>query len=155
MINKEAVKQTVEEWMKANGFFLVDLKIGNDNLISIEMESEKTSVDIDDCAALSQFFESRFDREVEDYSLEVSSAGIGYPFKVTKQYLKHIGKDVEVSLRNGKRFTGVLESADENGFTVNVVRKVKEEGAKRPIEKAFSEHYLYEESNSVRYHLVF
>ena len=155
MISKETVRQIVEEWTQANGFFPVDVKVGADNLISVEIESERGSVNIDDCAALNGFIEARLDREAEDYSLEISSAGIGQPFKVHRQYVKFIGKDVEVSLRDGRRFVGVLLSVDDASFTVNVMRKVKPEGAKRPLMQPFDETYRFDEVNSVCYHLEF
>lgn len=155
MINKDNIKSIAETWMLENGFFLVDLIVSPDNVVSIEMESEKTSVNIDDCVALSRHIEESVDREVEDYSLEVSSAGIGQPFKVLKQYFKHIGKDVEVSLKNGKRFVGVLEEVQEDSFRVSVMRKVKPEGAKRPQMVPVDETYPYSETVSVKYKLEF
>lgn len=156
MISKETVRQIVEAWIEEAGdFFPVDLKVAAGNLISIEIESERGSVNIDDCAALNNYIEARLNREEEDYSLEISSAGIGQPFKVYRQFVKHIGKDVEVSLRNGQRFVGVLQSADEASFCVNVMRKVKPEGAKRPVMQPFDEVYRIDEVNSICYHLDF
>ena len=135
--------------------YLVDLKVTPSNLISVELETDRGSVDIDDCVALNNYLEAHLDREAEDYSLEVSSAGLGQPFKVLRQYRKHIGMDVEVSLRNGQRFDGVLKDATEEAFTVSVSRKVKPEGAKRPTTVTVDEMYRYEEANSVCYKLVF
>lgn len=155
MINKEAINQTIEEWMSGSDFFLVDLTITPDNQISVEIETEKGSVNIDDCVALSQYIESKFDREAEDYSLEVASAGIGQAFKILKQYVKHIGNDVEVKLKNGQKFTGVLMDAQADQFTVSVPRKWKPEGAKRPVIKDMEETYAYQETLSVKYKLNF
>lgn len=155
MISKITVSQVIEEWMQRGGFFLVDLKVSNDNTISIEIEKEKGSVDIDDCVDLSKFIESKLDREVEDYSLEVASAGIGQAFKVRQQYDKYIGQEVEVSLKNGKRFVGVLKEVNEDGFCVNVLRKIKPEGSKRSVMTPMDETYSYAEANSVKYKLNF
>ena len=152
---KDSVIQVVEPWLEERGFFLVDCKISTDNVISIEFESYKASVNIDDCSALSAFVESQFDREEEDFSLEVSSAGIGYPFKVKAQWLKLIGKDVEVRLKDGRKFVGVLQSVGDNDFCVNVLRKVKPEGAKRPVQMEVDETYTYEEVKSVAQHIDF
>ena len=71
-------------------------------------------------------------REDEDYELEVGSAGIGQPFKVLQQYINHIGKEVEVLAKDGRKLSGVLKEADEQHFVVTIQKKVKEEGAKRP-----------------------
>jgi ribosome maturation factor RimP len=65
--------------------------------------------------------------------LEVGSAGIGQPFKVLQQYINHIDKDVEVLALDGKKYRGVLTSANEEGIVVTVPVKEKPEGAKRPV----------------------
>jgi ribosome maturation factor RimP len=72
------------------------------------------------------------DREVEDFELEVGSAGIGQPFKVLQQYINSIGYDVELLTADGKKMEGNLISADEKGFVVVVPQKQKVEGKKRP-----------------------
>lgn len=154
-MNKDAVNQVVGPWLEERGFFLVDCTVSSDNVVAIEFESYKGSVNIDDCSDLSNFFETQFDREQEDYSLEVSSAGIGQPFKVKAQWLKHIGNDVEVRLKNGQKFIGVLQSAGDESFCVNVLRKVKEEGSKRPVQKVVEETYPYSEAKSVAQYIEF
>ncbi|MDA6864900.1 hypothetical protein OSL55_28255, partial [Escherichia coli] len=83
----------------------------------------------DDCVELSRYIESKLDREEEDYELEVGSAGIGQPFKVLQQYLIHIGKEVEILTKEGKKLEGVLKDANEENFTVTIEKKVKPEGA--------------------------
>ena len=66
----------------ARNCFLVDLSVSKDNDIVLTIESENGKIELEDCVSLSRFFESKFDREVEDYSLTVSSAGLDQPFKV-------------------------------------------------------------------------
>lgn len=115
MIDKQAVTRIVEEWLDGKDYFLVDVSVSPDDKIVVEIDHAE-GVWIDDCVELSRFIESRLNREEEDYELEVGSAGIGQPFKVLKQYLMHIGKEVEVmdaAARNGTRYP---ESADEAGL---------------------------------------
>ena len=73
--------------------------------------------------------------EVEDYELEVGSAGLTAPFKVLQQYLKNVGNEVEVLTADGRKFTGILQQVDSTtgAFTVAVPTKVKHEGQKRPV----------------------
>lgn len=132
-MHKEALIKAVEEWMEGTAFFLVDVHISTDNDVSIAFESSTDDVDIDDCVSLTRHIEARFDRSVEDYALEVGSAGLGRPFKVLKQFEKHLGQEVEVLPKSGKRITGILLAADAQGFTVEVARKIKTEGSKRPV----------------------
>ena len=86
--------------------------------------------------------ESLPDRNVEDYELEVGSAGIGQPFKVLQQYINHIGHEVEVLPKTGTKLKGILVSADEKGFVLRTGRKQLVEGSKRPktveVEMRFS-----------------
>ena len=85
MIEKQKVKNLVEEWLKGKDYFLTDVIISEDDRIVVEID-HKEGVWIDDCVDLSKFIEANLDREVEDYELEVGSAGIGQPFKVFQQY---------------------------------------------------------------------
>ena len=82
----------------ARGCFIVDISVSKDNDIVLTIESEKGKIELDDCVSLSRYFETKFDREVQDYSLTVSSAGLDQPFKVFKQYVKALGSKVEVAL---------------------------------------------------------
>ena len=97
----------------------------------------------------------KLDREEEDYELEVGSAGIGQPFKVLKQYLIHIGKEVEVLTRDGKKLEGVLKDANEENITLTVLKKVKPEGAKRPklVEEDIT--YTYNDIKYTKYLISF
>ncbi len=126
MIDKNVVKTIVEEWLQEGEYFLVDVVMTPDYRIVVEID-HADGVWIEDCAALSRFVQERLGDELGDYELEVGSAGLGQPFKVARQYVNHIGKEVEVLTSDGKKVQGVL--------------KQKVEGKKRPViadvEKAF------------------
>lgn len=140
MIDKSKVKDLVLEWLENKEYFLVDVAVDNQNKITVEID-HKDGVWIEDCCELSKHIESYFDREVEDFELEVGSAGIGQPFKVVQQYINSIGYDVELLTADGKKMEGCMKSADENGFVITVIEKQKIEGKKRPqmveVDKAF------------------
>jgi ribosome maturation factor RimP len=131
MIDKQTVQGLVEKWLNDKDYFLTDLTISDDDRIVVEID-HKEGVWIDDCVELSKFIEANLDRDVEDYELEVGSAGIGQPFKVRQQYVNNIGNEVEILLSDGSKLKGVLKDADDDGFTAVVKKKVKPEGAKRP-----------------------
>lgn len=130
MIDKSIVNQIVDEFISNSDLYLVDLKISYDNRITIEIDSMQ-GVSLDDCVELNRFIESRIDREIEDYELEVSSAGLTEPFKVLKQYEKNKGKEVEVLTLTGKKLNGILQEANQQNFTLLTEQSVKQEGAKR------------------------
>ncbi len=131
MIDKQKVVELINEWLEGKEHFLVDVAIGKDDKITVEIDHAE-GVWIEDCAELSRHIESGLSRDSEDYELEVGSAGLGQPFKVVQQYINHIGKDVEVLSKEGKKFKGILKSVDEETFTISVSKKEKIEGAKRP-----------------------
>ena len=154
MIDKKIVSGIVNEWLEDKEYFLVDVSVSPDDKIVVEINHAE-GVWIDDCVELSRFIESKLDREEEDYELEVGSAGIGQPFKVLQQYLIHIGKDVEVLTREGKKLEGVLKDANEETMTVTVMKKVKPEGAKRPKLVEEDVTFKYEEIKYTKYLISF
>ena len=154
MIDRNIVSGIVNEWLEDKEYFLVDVSVSPDDKIVVEIDHAE-GVWIDDCVELSRFIESKLDREEEDYELEVGSAGIGQPFKVLQQYLIHIGKEVEVLTREGKKLEGVLKEANEENFTLTIQKKVKLEGVKRPklVEEDIT--YTYSDVKYTKYLISF
>lgn len=132
MIDKSQIKDIVDEHLLSSDIFLVDVTVRPGNFIVIEIDS-KDGVSIDECIKLSKEIESHFDRDIEDFELEVGSAGITSPFKIKKQYEKNIGNEVEILTKEGKKLTGILKSCNESSFVVTVTKMEKPEGAKRKI----------------------
>lgn len=154
MIDKNVVTRIVEEWLEGKDYFLVDVTVTPDDKIVVEIDHAE-GVWIDDCVDLSRYIESKLNREEEDYELEVGSAGIGQPFKVLQQYIIHIGKEVEVLGKDGKKCTGVLTDANEENFTITVQVKVKPEGAKRPKLVEQNVTFVYDEIKYTKYLISF
>lgn len=154
MISKETVKKLVDQWLEDKDYFLTDLTVSADNRIVVEIDHEE-GVWIEDCVTLSRFIENGLDRDEEDFELEVGSAGIGQPFKVRRQYDIHIGDDVEVLTTEGKKLTGVLAEADDAGFTVVTLEKVKNEGEKRPHTEEVEHRMAYSQAKWTKLHIDF
>ena len=106
-MNASVIIDAINDEIVARGCFIVDIFVSKDNDIVLTIESEEGVVELDDCVSLSRFFETKFDREVEDYSLTVSSAGLDQPFKVFRQFVKAVGTKVEVLLKGGKKMVAV------------------------------------------------
>lgn len=151
---EKTICELVEEWLKDKDYFLVEVSVSPDDKIVVEID-HKDGVWIEDCVDLSRYIESRLNRDAEDFELEVGSAGIGQPFKVLQQYLNHIGEEVEVMTKDGRKLTGVLKNADEQHFTVTVQKKVKEEGMKRPKMVDEDLDFTYEEIKYTKYLISF
>ena len=130
MIDKDLIRQTIEEKLASTDCFLVSLSISGDNQIMVEIDSE-TSVDLDCCVELTRYIEQHFDRDAEDYSLEIGSYSITKPFVDRRQYRKNIGRKVEVLTEESKKIRGTLVAVDNDGFTLEIEEKELVEGQKR------------------------
>jgi ribosome maturation factor RimP len=124
--------------------FVVDITISPANDICVTLDSD-SSVSVDDCVAISRAMSARIDEITDDYSLVVTSAGIGQPLKLLRQYHKLIGRSVEVVLADGAKILAVLDAADENGITVSYQEKVAVEGKKRKQLVDVVKTYTYDE----------
>lgn len=154
MIDKSMVSQLVEEKLASSDNYLVDVVIKSGNLVVVEIDNDE-GVCVDDCASLSKFLEEHFDRDVEDYELEVGSAGVTSPFKILRQYVKNIGNEVEMLLKSGVKVEAVLKSADENGVVVVVEKQVKPEGGKRKMTVQEEQSYTFDEIKYTKYLIRF
>ena len=134
----------------ARGCYIVDVKISKDNDVEITMESEEGTVELEDCVAVSRFFEGCFDREKEDYSLTVTSAGLDQPFRILKQYIKAFGSKVEVQLKGGKKMIATLTGADEEAITVSYTAKEAVEGKKKKELVEHNDRFAMDQVNSVK-----
>ena len=154
MIDKNIVRDLVNQWLEDKAYFLVDVEVSADDKIVVEID-HADGVWIEDCVELSRFIEDHLSRDDEDYELEVGSAGLGQPFKVEQQYLNFIGKDVEVLGADGKKVKGVLKAVDGRNFTVSVQEKVKVEGKKRPEMQDIDHDYNMDEVKYCKYLIKF
>ena len=150
MIDKQLIIETVEQAIDGTSIFIVDVKINPGNAIVVEIDSPD-NIDLDTCASITRKIEAVFDRDAEDYELEVGSAGLTSPFKVKGQYLKNIGNDIEVLTCDGRKLHGVLTEVGDDEFTVEIEKKVKEEGAKRPTLVKEPLTFKFNETKSVKY----
>lgn len=131
MIAKEYITELLTAYLKENEtIFLVEVKNTPDNKIKVFLDS-KERLSIDDCIATSRWLEAQLDREQEDFELQVSSAGIGNPFKVKEQYEKAIGKKVETALKDGRKLHGVLVAIADTSLKLEVEKKVIVAGKKK------------------------
>ena len=126
----EEIKNITKTILEPRGLFLVDLKISKENVIEIFIDA-LNGVNIQTCIEVSREIETHMNREEEDFELTVSSAGIGYPFKVEQQYEKNLTKTVEVKLKEGGKQEGLLKAFDAQSVTIEYEEKKVVEGSKK------------------------
>ena len=154
-MNVSEIRDAICDEIVARKCYIVDVTVSKDNDVEITIESEEGTVELDDCVAVSRHFESKFDREQEDYSLTVTSAGLDQPFKVLKQYLKAVGTKVEVMLKGGKKMVATLTAADEESITLSYTAKEAVEGKKKKELVEHNDRFTMDQVNAVRPHIEF
>jgi len=144
MITEAQVRKLTEEKIEGTDVFIVEINVKPGNKIEILLDCD-TGLTIDNCKGVSRFVEHSLDRESEDFSLDVSSPGVGKPLKVQRQYLKNAGRLVKVETTDDRVIEGRMEKADDSGITVITEQKVEVPGKKGkkkaliPVELTYAE----------------
>jgi ribosome maturation factor RimP len=112
--------------------FLVDVRIRPGNNVKVYIDADQ-GVSIDKLAQYNRTLYRQIDEgglfPNGDFSLEISSPGLDEPLKLYRQYLKNIGRYVEVLLKNGIKYEGKLVSATDEEIVVEqekTSKKIKE-----------------------------
>lgn len=125
MITEEKIIELVKQHIQGSEIFLVEAVVKPGNMIRVHVDRPE-GISIDECVGISRFINGELDRDVEDYSLEVSSPGLSAPYKVKQQYEKNVGRTIEVRLEDGDRLEGKLESVAEEAIVLKVRGKDQE-----------------------------
>jgi len=140
---KEIIAVT-ERALEGTDMFVVDCTIAPDNTIDLVLDSD-TSVSIDACAMINHAIGEAFDRDEEDYSLTVASAGIGEPLKLVRQYRKLVGESVEILLKSGIKILATLDEVTDDAITISYDEAIVVEGKKKKQMQRTSHTYTFEE----------
>ncbi len=114
---KDKVTALLEKALEENqSLFLIDFTVTLDNKINVVLDGDN-GVTLKECMAVSRAIEHNLDREEQDFSLEVASAGATSPLVMPRQYNKNIGRKIEVRTTNGS-FEGLLTASGEDTITL-------------------------------------
>ncbi len=102
MLQNSEIKALAEELITDEALFVVEVTISPANDICVVLDSD-ASVSVDDCVALSRAMSAHLEEQTDDFSLVVTSAGIGQPLKLLRQYHKLVGRSIEVVLTDGTK----------------------------------------------------
>lgn len=126
---EERTEALVLPIIEEHHFELVDVeyvKEGADWYLRVYADKEG-GINIDDCVLISRALEAKLDAEdfIEDaYILEVSSPGLGRPLKKEKDYLRSIGKSIDIKLYQAKEkqkeFTGILKEYSSDHIILTI-----------------------------------
>ena len=143
MSKRQMYETQTEHWitpiLERNNFELVDVeyaKEGSAWYLRAYIDKEG-GITVDDCEIVAREMNEILDREdyIEDsYVFEVSSPGLGRPLKKEKDYVRSMGKEIEIrtyrAINREKEFYGILSAYDESTVTIET-----ENGEKMTFEK--------------------
>jgi ribosome maturation factor RimP len=124
MISEQLIKDLTNTHLDGTDRFVVSIAVRSDNRIRIFIDSD-SHVLIEHCIELSKYIESQLDRDTEDFELNVSSSGLDQPYKLSRQYIKNIGREISVLLKDNSKIIGTLVTADKDGFSIKETTKIK------------------------------
>lgn len=135
MILKENIIRLVEDKIAGTNLFLVDVSVSTSSKIMVLVDTD-AGITVEECIALSRFLENSLDRDTEDFELEVSSPGLSQPFKVQRQYVKNIGREISVLTADNQKIKGKLLSAGDSGIEMETILIKKTDKKKKVKEQA-------------------
>ncbi len=132
MIKAEQIIAMVQEELIRRDLFLVDVLVLPGSRIVVYIDSMK-GISLDECMALSRYLRQKLEQESGDFELEVSSPGLDKPLKLPQQFIKNIGRLLEVITFDGIKTTGRLVMANHEIIRLEVEAPGKGgEGHKKP-----------------------
>ena len=130
----EALLQAKFQEEEFQDCFLIEISF-HKNKLEVFIDSD-SGVTFQKCQQISRYLEGAIDENEwlgDKYVLEVSSAGISRPLQLKRQYLKNIGRKLEVTPLEGKAQKGILSAVQDDSIVLT--QKIKEKEGKRNVHK--------------------
>ena len=147
---KEKVETLVQEALVENpSLFLIDLTVGGDNSIRVLLDGDQ-GVTLEACMQVSRKVEHNLDREENDFSIEVSSCGVGSPLTIPRQFKKNVSRKLEVTDREDKQVQGTLVEATDTSFTLQWKAREPKPIGKGKVTVTKTREFQYGQYNSAK-----
>jgi len=121
-MDKKALETLLSNKLDELQLYLVELNVSADNVITIYADGTE-NISVEQCTAIARFLRDELGESADDYEITVSSPGLDKPFRHIKQYLKNVGKSVEVLTNEGIKIEGKIDSATETQVVINKFKK--------------------------------
>lgn len=130
MIEAEKIKNIAKKADLGKEFVVIDVESRPNNSFTVFIDS-LNNITIGDCVKVSRFIEENLDRNIEDYDLSVSSAGIDRPLTTEIQFQKNIGKNVQITLNDNKVVEGKLIEYNKDHIIISNNKKERNATTKK------------------------
>ena len=116
---KDKVYNLLQDCLKERtDLFLIDFNVQDNYAIKVIIDGDN-GVLVEDCILVSRAIEHNLDREEQDFSLEVTSAGATSPIVHKRQYKKNIGRTIKVKTVDHLKFEGVITEVLEDKIVLS------------------------------------
>ena len=143
-----------EYFKKRNDLFLIDFELSLGNKVNVTIDGDN-GVTVDDCVQLSRSLENNLDRDSEDFSLEVSSAGANTPLVHRRQYVKNIGRILNLVTCDNEKYEAVLKDVSDQNIILEWKTREPKPIGKGKVTVQKSVKINYNDIDSARIKLVF
>ena len=143
-----------EYFKKRKDLFLIDFELSLGNKVNVTIDGDN-GVTVDDCVQLSRSLENNLDRDSEDFSLEVSSAGANTPLVHRRQYVKNIGRILNLVTCDNEKYEAVLKDASDQNILLEWKTREPKPIGKGKVTVQKSVKINYNNIDSARIKLVF
>jgi ribosome maturation factor RimP len=141
---RESIEEIVQNFISEE-YFIVDVTVagsGGRQKITVLLDGD-SGITIDKCAEISRFLGEEIEKRdlvSQNYILEVSSPGIDYPLKYSRQYKRNIGRKLKVQLTDDKSYSGTLKEVKDDCIIVEAeVQALDNTGKVLKNKKAFQD----------------
>jgi ribosome maturation factor RimP len=145
------LEETVREWLDQklteesfSGCYVVDI-FRTPHKLEVFLDSDG-KLDLDKCSRINRWLGNKLEEAdliPDKYILEVSSTGLDRPLKLHRQYVKNIGRDVSVHLKNGGLVEGNLAEVKDDMIVVS--HDIIERENKKKVKKTINTIILNED----------
>lgn len=154
-MEQSKVLELVNEALQTNNsLFLIEIKISVDNNIRVIVDGDE-GVPLKECIRISRHIEKNLDREVEDYALEVMSAGLSEPFVHKRQFQKNVGRTLSLKLKDGALVEGIVDSVDDESLNLSWEAREAKPIGKGKITVSKNAKFAFEEIKEAKVKIIF
>lgn len=137
----DTIQQLLEPLLEGD-IFLVEIKVKPTNNFKIYLDAD-SGLGIERCIKINRALYKKMEEMAlypdGDFSLEVSSPGVDEPLKLYRQYLKNMGRNVEVVKLDGDKKEGKLIAVEENEITIEYTEGKGKKAVTKELSFPFSE----------------
>lgn len=121
-MDKQTIEKLLEVKLEELNLFLVELNVSAGGVITVYADG-MDNISVGQCTEIARYLRGELGEAADDFEITVSSPGLDRPFQHMNQYLKNVGKSIEVLTIEGNKMEGKLNAATENEIVINLYKK--------------------------------